>query len=198
MKSTAGGVEGALLFLRVAWNQRPTVFMDVVSEHTLDRRSSQRRGLIQISNDLAAQQPKIVHVSANGFLGKAQPNHVLNEGPETSYQSFARRQIFFPPHPGAWPALQIPAVGGNIQRGYRLGAAVYRGGLCCGTRARHGTDHDSKPLPSFSGIRLPACSIRSRQEKYRNCPPAPGWLGGRLLRVPETGARLRSSPGAEF
>jgi hypothetical protein len=64
MKSMAGGVEGLLLFLRVAWNQRSAVFMDATSEQPLGRHSALRKGLIEISNDLAAKQPEIGRMSA--------------------------------------------------------------------------------------------------------------------------------------
>ncbi len=63
-----------------------------------------------------------------------------------------RRQTFFPPRPGARPAVQIPAVAGNIQGRNGLGDAVYCGSLRCRANSRRGTDDDFKPLPSFSGF----------------------------------------------
>jgi len=44
--------------------------MDSISEYAVDLHSCQRRGLVQISDDLSAQQPKMVHVAANGLPGQ--------------------------------------------------------------------------------------------------------------------------------
>ena len=39
---------------------------------------------------------------------------MLDEWPEASHQFFPRRQVFFQAHPGAWPVVQVAAVGGSI------------------------------------------------------------------------------------
>src|ERR1039457_7111477 len=102
---------------------------------------------------------------------------MLDEGAEASNQFFPWRQVFVQPH----------------RRGSR---AVYSASLRLENRRCHGTDHDFKPLPSPSGIRLPTRPLRSRQEKHRSGGPAAGGLGGGVLGVPPAGTRLRSSPPA--
>ena len=67
----AGRVEGALLLVRAIVNQRAAVLMDPISEQTLNADFSQRRDLIEVPDDLSTEQPKVVHVSANGLAGKA-------------------------------------------------------------------------------------------------------------------------------
>src|SRR5713101_1662042 len=123
---------------------------------------------------------------------------MLDEGPETSQQLFTRRQVFFQPHPRARPVVQIAAVGGSIggRRGH--GGAVYAGSLRLRNDPRHGTAHDSKPLPSPSGIRLPTRPLQPRQEKHRSERSAAGGLGGGLLGLPPAGAGLRPSSERRF
>ena len=108
---------------------------------------------------------------------------MLNERPETNDQSFARRQIFFQSHPGAWPSVQIAAVHGGIGRCGRSGA-VYSGSLRLRNRPRHGIDHDFKPLLPSSGIRLRTCPLLCRQEKRRNRRATARALGSDLLGLP--------------
>lgn len=45
--------------------QWPSAFMDSTYEQSLDIGFSQGRGLIQITNDLSAQPPQIIHVPVN-------------------------------------------------------------------------------------------------------------------------------------
>jgi len=45
--------------------------MNLRFEDTLDIDFSQRRGVVQIPDDLSAEQPKVVYVLANGLAGKA-------------------------------------------------------------------------------------------------------------------------------
>src|SRR5271167_2290818 len=121
---------------------------------------------------------------------------MLDEGPEANHQFFSWGQVFFQPHPGVWPVVQIAAVGGSIGGGRRGSSTVYLGSLRLENRPHHGTDHDSKPLPSPSRIRLPARPLRSRQAKHRSGRPAAGGFGGDLFGVPPAGTGLRSSSPA--
>src|SRR5260370_12668944 len=54
---------------------------------------------------------------------------ILDEWPEASQQLFTRRQVFFQPHPRAWPVVQIAAVGGSIAGRRQRCGAVYSGSL---------------------------------------------------------------------
>src|SRR6202047_940250 len=121
---------------------------------------------------------------------------MLNERPEASNQFCPWRQIFVEPHPGTRPVVQIAVGGGSIGGRRRGSGAVYSGSLRLENRPCHGIDHDFKPLPSPSGIRLPTRLLRPRQEKHPSGRPASGGLGGGLLGVPPACARLRSSPPA--
>jgi hypothetical protein len=53
---------------------------------------------------------------------------------------------------------------------------------------RHGTDHDSKPLPSFPRFCLPARPIQCRQEEYRSGRATAQGFGRSLLALPFAGA----------
>jgi hypothetical protein len=61
----AGGVEGALVFFRAVVNERATVVVDRVAEKLLSSLFSERGVVVEVADDLSAQQPKIVHVTAN-------------------------------------------------------------------------------------------------------------------------------------
>ena len=89
-------------------------------------------------------------------------------------------------------AASCPDRGNTSLSGGAGSSAVYPGSFLR-LLPRHGTDHDSKPLPSFSGIRLPARPLQSRQEEHRSRRAAAQGLGGGLLALPSAGARLRST-----
>ena len=55
----------------------------------------------------------------------------------------------------------------------------------------HGTDHDSKPLPSFPRFCLPVRLLQCRQEEYRSGRATAQGFGRSLLALPFDGARLR-------
>src|ERR1035441_2779414 len=67
--------------------------------------------------------------------------------PEACQQLFPWWQVFVQPHPRARPVFQVPAVGGWVGGRRRCGGAGYSGSLRLRNHSRHGTDHDSKPLP---------------------------------------------------
>jgi Transposase len=76
------------------------------------------------------------------------------KGSEAGHQLFSWRQVFFQPHPGARPGVQIAAIGGCIGGRRRGRSSVYFGSLRLENRPRHGTAHDSKPMPSPSRVCL--------------------------------------------
>ena len=112
---------------------------------------------------------------------------MLDEGPEANHQCFSWGQVFFQPHPGVWPVVQIAAVGGSSGGGRQCSSTVYLGSLRLENRPHHGTDHDSKSLPSSSRVCLPARSLRSRPAKHRSRRPAAGELVSSLFRVSSAG-----------
>ena len=60
-----------------------------------------------------------------------------------------------------------------------------------GMRSVLGTDHDSKPLPSFPRFCLSARPLQCRQEEYRSGRATAQGFGRSLLALPFAGARLR-------
>src|SRR3954452_15831152 len=68
---TAGGIEGKpeRLFRFVGVDQWTTLFVDAFVQYLRDVFPSQRRVLMQVSNDLPAQCPQVVHVLLNRFPG---------------------------------------------------------------------------------------------------------------------------------
>src|SRR5947207_3281786 len=77
---TTGGFKGALLLLRVAVIQQRLFLLENIEDESFNWRFSQRRGFIQVADDFPAQYPEIVDVLADSFLGKIQPDEVLDEG----------------------------------------------------------------------------------------------------------------------
>ena len=65
MEFAAGGVEGALVFFRAVVNERATVVVDRVAEKLLSSLLSERGVVVEVADDLSAQQPEIVYVTAN-------------------------------------------------------------------------------------------------------------------------------------
>jgi len=66
----AGGIERALILFRAIMDQWPAVFVNRVAEKSLSGPLSERRVVMEISDDLPAQQPQVVHVPANRLWGK--------------------------------------------------------------------------------------------------------------------------------
>ena len=91
------------------------VCTEPLSENTIDIDFSQRMSVVQIPDELSAEQPKVIYVLANGIVGKAGGSQMPDEGPEASDQFLTTGQVFFPPHPGAWPILQIRTIRGKVQ-----------------------------------------------------------------------------------
>jgi len=63
---------------------------------------------------------------------------------------------------------------------------------------RHGTDHDSKPLPLFPRFCLPARPLQCRQEEYRSGRATAQGIGRSLLALPFAGAPLRPARRTRF
>ena len=123
---------------------------------------------------------------------------MFDERPQASQQLFTWRQVLFQPHPGTRPTIQIAAIDGNIRGRRRRGGTPEAGGLRLRYRRRHGTRHDSKPLPSPAGIRLSARPLRPRQQDDRSArASAPGYCGG-LLGLPPAGAGYDHLPERRF
>src|SRR5215472_9837154 len=121
----AGRIEGALLLFRAVVDQWAAVGPNHIPQKFLGSDLSPSRGVVQLADDFSTQQPEIVHVPANSFRGKTRGGQMLDEGPEANHQCFSWGQVFFQPHPGVWPVVQIAAVGGRSRGGHRWSNRVY-------------------------------------------------------------------------
>jgi hypothetical protein len=82
---------------------------------------------------------------------RSEPTKVFYKRPEAGHQFLPWRKIFFPPHPGTGPVLQPAAI--TFHQGRQDGSsAVYLRGFRRCSLLRHGTHHDSKPLPPLPGF----------------------------------------------
>ena len=136
--------------------QSPTV-LHGIKDQRVDRRGSQRRGVVQVADDLAPEHPEVVHVLANGLVGEVAFAEVLEERPEARDEFLAGRNIFRESHPALRPLVEILAARHGIDGagGLRLGHGLrYGTTFRLSDAARHGTDDDSKSVLSVSGIRL--------------------------------------------
>jgi len=70
MEFAAGRIEGSLLLFRAVVNQRAAVLVDDLAQKPFCLDLSQGRVFMQVTDDLSAQQPEVVHVPANGLRGK--------------------------------------------------------------------------------------------------------------------------------
>jgi hypothetical protein len=68
--------------------------------------------------------------------------------------------------------------------------AVYAGGFAAARLRASGTDHDLKPLPPLSGIRLSASPFQFRSQEHRNRRASAQRFGGDLFALP-----MRKSSG---
>ena len=121
---------------------------------------------------------------------------MLDEGPEASHQFFTWRQVFFQPHPGARPVVQIAAVGGSIEGRRRVVARftleVFALEIVRAMELITILNHCHR----HRGFVYQHARFGRRQENHRSGRPAAGGLGGGLLGVPPAGAGLRSSSRA--
>ena len=97
MESAAGGVKGALLlFGSAVMNERPAVAVNSLGEDAKYGALAQGRSVMEIADDLPAEDPQIVDMAAHCLGSQAGRIHVLNEKTETGGEFLARRDIPFP------------------------------------------------------------------------------------------------------
>src|SRR5947209_14890997 len=113
---TTGGFKGALLLLRVAVIQQRPFLLENIEDESFNWRFSQRRGFIQVADDFPAQYPEIVDVLADSFLGKIQPDEVLDEGSKVRHHLLTRGNVFRKAHPTARPLFQVLAARSEERR----------------------------------------------------------------------------------
>jgi hypothetical protein len=70
MELSAGRIEGPLFLLGAAIQQRPAVLVNDLAQQPVCRPPSQRGFVVEVADDLSAQDPEIVDMPADGLLGK--------------------------------------------------------------------------------------------------------------------------------
>ena len=112
---------------------------------------------MQVADDFASQDPEIVDVFADCLSGERKLDQMLEERSEALDNFLAGRDVLRESHPALWPFVEVFAAVQPIQRAgaLRPGRGLrYGTGLRFPGTHRHGTDHNSKPVSSFSGIRV--------------------------------------------
>ena len=128
--------------------QSPTV-LHGIKDQRVDRRVSQRRGVVQVADDVAPKHPQVVHMLANGPVGEWAFAEILEERPEARHELLAGRNIFRESHPALRPLVEILAARHGIDGagGLRLGHGLHYGtAFRLPDAASHGTDDDSKSV----------------------------------------------------
>ena len=69
VEPAAGGVEGSLLVFRGVVDQRSAVLVDGIADELFGGDLSQGRVLVQVADDLSAENPEVIDVPLNGFPG---------------------------------------------------------------------------------------------------------------------------------
>jgi hypothetical protein len=106
----AGGIKGGLRFFPAVVNQRAAILMDHIADKLFRGDLSQGRVFVEVSYDLAAEQPHIIDVVLDGSLRQAGPGEVEEKRHEAFDKSSAGWEVFFFAHPTLWPLLKIAAV----------------------------------------------------------------------------------------
>jgi len=99
MQFTASRIHGKLLFFRGIVYCRASVFMDSVAQQLIGRPLPERRIVVQVTDDFPTQTPQVIYVPTDRLRRKAGGGQMLDKRPEAYDQRFARRQVFFQPHP---------------------------------------------------------------------------------------------------
>ena len=135
------------------------------SEGGLDPRPSfSKRIVVEVTDELPAECPHVIDVFPDSLRCKIRRGEGFEKRTEHCQESFARRQSFFQAHPGAGPAVQIPAVIFKVVMMRRGGGAVYfRSSRSYHFPLHAAAHHNSKSMPSFPRICLPAGPLQFRR-----------------------------------
>ena len=123
---SAGGIKRSLLIFPAVVQKGSAVF-DLLGKDLVHRPPSQRRVVVEIADELAAEHPHVVNVLLDGLGRQVRSCQVLQEGTEQGQQLLAGRQIFLQAHPRTWPTVQIPAIVFESMERCGGGGAVYLG-----------------------------------------------------------------------
>ena len=114
MELSAGGVHGALLFVRCVVDGWAAVLMDGFAQELLRGPSSQGRIVVQGANDLPAKAPQVVHVLANRLRRKSRGRQMFDERRKQTIRASLGGRSLSSPRNG--PVGQIAAIARHIHR----------------------------------------------------------------------------------
>src|SRR5438270_546591 len=106
---SAGGIKGSLLMFPAVVQKGSAVF-DHLGKDLVHRPSSQRRVVVEIADELAAEYPQVVNVPLDRLWRQIRCCQVRQKRTEQRHQLLAGRQIFLQAHPRTRPTAQIPAI----------------------------------------------------------------------------------------
>ena len=118
----AGRIEGALLGFGLAMGeQRPAIIIDELEDDLLDRPPAETAVHLQSADDLTAEHPDVVAVSAQGLARQRPGQQFAQERLEAFDHPQARRNVAWLIRPAAWPLIEVWAValqgiGGGLLR----------------------------------------------------------------------------------
>jgi hypothetical protein len=72
---------------------------------------------MQIADHLSAQNPEVVNVFPDGFLGQSEVDQMFQEGPEVGHHFLSGNQVFGQAHPAAGPLGKVLTVVVEAGRG---------------------------------------------------------------------------------
>ena len=143
----AGRVKGALLLLReAAMNQWSFIMGDDLADQGSNRTLSELGSLVDVSDDFATEQPKVVAVQVAGLARQTLSQQVQQERGEYCNDLLAGDCVTLPATPTCRPSRQIRAVGCQAWRGYD-GAQSFLEFFW------HASDLDTEPMSPLPRLR---------------------------------------------
>jgi hypothetical protein len=104
----AGRIEGALLGFGLAMReQRPAVVADEAENDLLDRQPPEAAVDLQLADNLTAENPDIVAVSAQGLARQREGEQLAEEWLEAFHHALAVWNVAFLVRPAARPLIEI-------------------------------------------------------------------------------------------
>lgn len=91
--------------------EQGSTVLDQVEDEALDGNVPQRRRLVQVSDDLAPEEPQVVHVSTQCPRGEIPLHQMFEERVKVGDDSSTWKQIVRHAHPAMRPTGEIWAVG---------------------------------------------------------------------------------------
>ena len=85
-----------------------------LKQESLDRKFAKAGVLVEIANELAAEDPKIGCVPSDGHAREARLDQVRKEGPEELDDVVARYNVPFKAAPTTRPVVKVGAVWGSM------------------------------------------------------------------------------------